>query len=51
MFISYSQAQRIDESLCLFVAGCDGCTTDAEHQQQQQRHIYVVYVPPHALCP
>ncbi len=27
--------------------GCDGRTANAEHQRQQQRHIYVVYDPPH----
>ena len=32
MFFSYSKAQRIDESFCLFVASCDGCAADAEHQ-------------------
>jgi hypothetical protein len=51
MFIPYTKAQCIDESLCMFVAGHDGCTADAEHRGQQQRHIYVVYVPPHAPCP
>jgi hypothetical protein len=35
----------------LFVAGHDGCTTDAEHWRGQPRHIYIVYVPPHAPCP
>ncbi len=51
MFISWSKAQRINESLCLFVAGLDHCTADAEHLQQQWWHIYVVYVPPQAPCP
>ncbi len=51
MFIPYTKAQCINESLCMFVAGRDGCTADAEHRRQQQRHIYVVYVPPHAPCP
>jgi hypothetical protein len=51
MFIPYSKAQRIDESSCIFIAGRDSCTANAEHQQQQQRHIYVVYVPPHTPCP
>jgi hypothetical protein len=37
----------VDESSCLMFAGCDGCTADAEHQQQQRWHIYVVYGPPH----
>jgi hypothetical protein len=50
MFISYTKAQGIDESLCLFVAGLDCCTADAEHWRQQQRHIYIIYVPPHAPC-
>ncbi len=27
--------------------GRDGRTADAEHQRQRQRHIYVVYGPPH----
>ena len=27
--------------------GRDGCTADAEHQQQRWRPIYVVYGPPH----
>ncbi len=51
MFIPYTKAQRIDESSCMFVAGSDGCTADAEHWRQQWWHIYVVYVPPHAPCP
>jgi hypothetical protein len=51
MFIPYIKAQRIDESLCMFIAWRDGCTADAEHWRQQQRHIYVVCVPLHALCP
>jgi hypothetical protein len=51
MFIPYTKAQRIDELSCMFVAGRDGCTADAEHWRQQRRHIYVLYVPPHALCP
>jgi hypothetical protein len=51
MFISYSKAQHIDKLLCLFVVCLDCCISDTEHQQQQQRHIYVVYVPPHAPCP
>jgi hypothetical protein len=50
MFISYTNAQRIDKLSCLFIAGLDHCTTDAEHWWQQQLHIYVVYVPPHAPC-
>jgi hypothetical protein len=48
---SYSKARRIDESSCLFIAGLDCCTTDAEHRRRQRRHIYIEYVPPHALCP
>ncbi len=51
MFISYSKARRIDELSCLFIAGLDRCTADAEHRRQQQRHIYIVYAPPHAPCP
>ncbi len=51
MFIPYTKAQRIDESSCMFVAGRDGRTANAEHRRQQQRHIYVLYVPPHAPCP
>ncbi len=51
MFIPYTKAQRIDESSCMFVAGHDGRTANAEHRRQQQRHIYLVYVPPHAPCP
>jgi hypothetical protein len=42
---------RHQQLLHLFVAGRDGCTTDAEHWRQQQWHIYVVYVPPHTLHP
>jgi hypothetical protein len=51
MLISYTKAQCIDELSCLFVAGLDHCTADVEHRWQQQWHIYVVYVPPHAPCP
>ncbi len=51
MFIPYTKAQRIDKSSCMFVAGRDGRTADAEHQRQQRQHIYVVYVTPLALCP
>ncbi len=51
MFIPYNKAQRIDESSCMFVADRDGRTADTEHRRRQQWHIYVVYVPPHALCP
>jgi hypothetical protein len=50
MFISYSKARRIEKLSRLFVAGLDRCTPDAEHWQQQQQHIYIVYVPPHAPC-
>ncbi len=46
MFISYSKAKHIIKLSCLFVAGLDCCTADAEHWWQQQWHIYVVY-----LCP
>ncbi len=51
MLIRYTKAQRIDESSCMFVAGCDGRTANAEHRRRQRQHIYVVYVPPHAPCP
>ncbi len=51
MFISYTKAQHINKSLCMFVAGRDGRTANAEHWRQQRRHIYIVYVPPHAPCP
>ncbi len=51
MFIPYTKAQRIYKSSCMFFAGRDGCTADAEHRRQQRRHIYVAYVPPHAPCP
>jgi hypothetical protein len=37
--------------MCLIVAGRDGHTVNAEHWQQQQWQIYVVYAPPHAWCP
>ncbi len=47
--ISYSMARGVDKSACLIVAGCDGCTADAEHWPQQWPHLYVV--PPHAPCP
>jgi hypothetical protein len=51
MFIPYNKTQCIDELSCMFVAGRDGHTADAEHQRGQRGHIYVVYVPPHAPCP
>ncbi len=51
MLISWSKARRIDKALCLFVTGCDCCNADAEHWRQQQRHVYVAYVPPHTPCP
>ena len=51
MFIPYTKAQRIHKLSCMFVAGHDGRTADAEHWRQQRRHIYVVYVPPHTPCP
>jgi hypothetical protein len=51
MYIPYTKAQRIDELSCMFVASRDGRTADAEHWRRQQRHIYVVYVPPHTPCP
>ncbi len=46
-------AQSVAKSLYQkFFAGRDGCTADAEHRRQQQgRHIYIVYGPPHAPCP
>jgi len=46
-YMSYSKAQRVDESLFLIIVGRDGCNADAEHLWQQRRHIYVVYVPLH----
>ncbi len=51
MFIPYTKAQCIDKLSCMFVAGRDGRTADAEPWRQQRRHIYVVYVPPRASCP
>jgi hypothetical protein len=51
MLIPYTKTQLIDELSCMFVAGHDGPTANAEYWRQQQRHIYVVYVPPHAPCP
>ncbi len=51
MFIPYTKAQRIDKSSCMFVAGRDGRTPDAEYRWRQRRHIYVVYVSPHTPCP
>jgi hypothetical protein len=51
MFIPYTKAQRIDESLCMFVAGRDGCTANAEHRRRQRRHVYIAYVPPQAPWP
>jgi hypothetical protein len=51
MCILYTEAQHIDESLCMFIASCDGRTANTEHRRQQRWHIYVVYVPPHAPCP
>ncbi len=47
LLISYSKALRVDKSSFLFIAGHDGHKADAEHQQRQLRHIYVVYGPPH----
>jgi hypothetical protein len=35
MFIPYTKTQHIDESSCMFVAGRDGHTADAEHRWQQ----------------
>jgi hypothetical protein len=37
----------VDESSCPMFVGRDGRTANAEHQRQRQRHIYVVYDPPH----
>ncbi len=51
ILIIYTKAQRIGKSSCLFLTSLDRCTTDAEHWQQQRQHKYVVYVPPHTLCP
>ena len=50
MLINQSKAWHVDELLLLIVAGHDGRTADAEHQQRQQRHIYVAYGPLHILC-
>jgi hypothetical protein len=50
MFIPYTKAQRINELLCMFVAGRDGHIANAKHWRQQRQHIYIVYVPPHAPC-
>jgi hypothetical protein len=41
----------VDESSCMFVPSRDGRTANAEHQGQQQWHIYVDYVLPHTPCP
>jgi hypothetical protein len=49
-FIRPFRSRHIDESLFPMVAGCNGCTMDREHWQQQQRHIYVKYVPSHGPC-
>jgi hypothetical protein len=51
MFIPYTKAQHIDESSCMFIAGRDGRTANAEHWRQQRQHIYFVYVSSHAPCP
>ena len=37
----------MDELSCLRFVGRDGGTANAEHQQQQQWHIYIAYGPPH----
>ena len=37
----------MDKLLFLMFAGCDGRAANVEHQRQQRRHIYVVYVTPH----
>jgi hypothetical protein len=46
MFISWSKARRASESSSPMFADYDGRAVDAEHQQQQRRHIHVVYGPP-----
>jgi len=44
MFISYSKARCVDESLSVMFASR---AADAEHQRRQRWHIYVVYVSSH----
>jgi hypothetical protein len=39
MFIPYTKEQRINESSCMFVAGRDGRSANAEHWRKQQWHI------------
>ncbi len=45
MLICQSKAQNLNELLCLIVDGRDGRTVNADHQQQQGRHIYILYAP------
>ena len=45
MFIPYTKAQRIDELSCMFVAGRDGRTANAEHWRQQRQHICCICPP------
>jgi hypothetical protein len=49
MFIPYTKAQRINESSCMFVAGCDSRTADAKHRRQQQR-TYTLHMFPLMPC-
>ena len=46
MFISYSKSRHVDKSSSVMFTGRDGRTADAEHQQQQRRHIHIVHGPP-----
>jgi len=48
MLFSYSKskARCVNELWSVMLPGRDGRTTNAEHQQQQRRHIHVVYGPP-----
>jgi hypothetical protein len=50
MFSSWSKARHVNKSLCLIVASHDNHTVNAEHWQQQGRHTYIIYPPPHAPC-
>ena len=47
LFVRLSRSLHFGKFACLMITGCVGCTADAEHQRQQQRHIYVVYGPTH----
>ena len=49
MFIRYSKARCVDESLSVMFAGRTA-DADAKHQRRQRWHIYVVYVSPHGPC-